>query len=170
MHRIAIAVAALILAEGSAIACMCVPLTDEEQKRQFASQIASEAVAVAEVVQVEPMDQEAMRSELYRVLRVHFGEAPESFRLARQMESGPGGEVVTVATSCDVAPEPGERTLVALYAPGESDSDASCSSLPQEESAAAKSLAIGSICDQMFLKSEGALDLIREEARKLKRQ
>lgn len=170
MHKIAIAIAAMVAAEGAAMACVCVPVTDEEQKREFARQIASEAVAVAEIVQVEPMDQQAMRPELYRVLRVHIGEAPESFRLAREMERGPGGEVVTMATSCDVTPGPGERTLVALYAPGTSGSDAGCSPLPHDPTATAKRLAIGGTCDHLFLQSEGAIDLVREEARKLRQQ
>ena len=170
MHKVAIAIAALVAAEGAAMACVCVPVTDEEHRRQFARQIATEALAVAEVVQVEPMDQEAMRPELYRVLRVHMGEAPESFRLARQMERGPGGEVVTLVTSCDVTPGPGERTLVALYPPGASAPDAGCSSVPRDDAAAARRLAIGGTCDHLFLQSEGALDLIRQEARKLRRQ
>ena len=170
MHRIAIGIAAMVAAEGAAMACVCVPFTEDEQRRQFARQIASEAVAVAEVVQVEPMNQEAMRPELYRVLRVHVGEAPESFRLARQMERGAGGEVITMATSCDVVPGPGERTIVALYARGDSASTENCSTLPHDDTAAAKSLAIGGTCDHLFLQSEGAVDLIREEARKLRRQ
>jgi hypothetical protein len=125
-------------------------MTTPEEKREFAKHIATEAAAVAEVELAQPMDQQAMRGEIYRVHKVHVGKAPDRFTLAREFSSGPTGEVEMGMTSCDTIPPPGKRTLVVLYP---SDS--------------ADSFTFGGTCDQIFVESPGALDLIRQQAASL---
>ena len=146
MRKSLFAIAALLAAEA-AIACVCIPVTTPEQKKEFAQRIATEAAAVAEVEQVEAMDQQAMRGETYRVLKLHVGTAPARFTLAREFSRGPTGEVQMGMTSCDTIPPPGERTLVVLYP---SDSPGSYT--------------FGGTCDHLFVNSPGAIDLIRAEA------
>ena len=147
MRTAAFAIAAIFAAEA-AIACVCIAPQTVAEKREMAARIASEAAAVAEIEQVEPMDSQAMRAELYRVHKVHVGKAPREFRLKREFERGGDGGVTMTMTSCDVIPPPGERTTVVLYA----------SSTPG-------AYRIGGTCDHLFITSPGAVELVREAAR-----
>jgi hypothetical protein len=144
------AAAALLAFHGAALACVCVaPLSPAEQ-RETARRIAQQAAAVAEIELVEPMDYEAMRAELYRVVKVHVGQAPEQFRLGREFTRTATGEVQMTMTSCDVVPPAEERATVVLYGSPNS-----------------RTMGIGGTCDHMFINSPGAVDLVRQEAQKL---
>ena len=170
MRSFIVAIAAIAAWQGSALACSCIPLEGADQRREAAQRIARDAAAVAEIELIEPMDQEAMRPELYRVLTVHVGTAAATFRLARDFERSPDGQVYLMMTSCDVAPARGERALVVLH-PRTGDSARSRSSCPDptkdKPASSEDSFKIGGTCTHMFVNSPGALDLIREEARKL---
>jgi hypothetical protein len=146
----AIAAAAFLAFHGAALACVCVGPLSQAEQRETARRIAHQAAAVAEIELVEPMDYEAMRAELYRVVKVHVGRAPGQFRLARNFTRTATGEVQMPMTSCDVVPSAGERTLVVLL--GSPNSGI---------------MGIGGTCDHMFINSAGAVDLVRQEAQKL---
>ena len=150
MRITAFAIAALLAAE-TALACVCLPVDDPEQRREAAQRILSESSAIAVVEQVQPTDDDSTQPELYSVLKVHSGSVPSTFRLAQQIERTPTGNIV-IATSCDVVPPPGEPTLVVLY--------------PSDTAGAYR---IGGTCDHLFVNSPGAVDLIREQAGKLER-
>lgn len=140
----------LLLTAAPAIACVCIEPATPEQKREIAARIADQAVAVVDVELAEPMDQRSMRGEKYRVLAVHWGNAPALFELERGFSRGSGGEVQIVMTSCDVVPPSGERTTVVLFA----------TSSPHR-------FRIGGTCDHLFVNTGDAIELIRKEARKL---
>ena len=135
----------LLTVAGPALACQCIALKTPEQKREMAAQIAAKAIAVVDVEQIAPIKNDAKRGEIYRVVAVHVGRAPARFELYRWFD---GHQPVMM--SCDVAPPPGQRATVALYAgnsPGR--------------------LSMGWTCDQSFVNSPGDIDLIRAEKRKL---
>ena len=143
----------LVAAASPAIACVCVGPLTAEQQLEAAQRIAEQAAAVADVELATPMDQAAMRGETYRILQVHVGNAPAQFELDRGFSRGPSGDVQTVMTSCDIIPPAGERTTVILYS----------TSMPGR-------YRIGGTCDHLFITSPGAVDLVREAARKLARR
>ena len=147
MRTAAAAIAALFAAEA-AIACVCIAPQTPAEQRETAARIASEAAAVAEIEQIGPLDSQAMQAELYRVHKVHAGKAPSEFRLDREFERGADGGVMMTMTSCDVIPPPGERTIVVLYA----------SSTPG-------AYRIGGTCDNLFINSPGAVELVRDAQR-----
>ena len=149
MKNLILAGAALVAIETAAIACVCVgPLTAEE-RREAASRIAAQAVAIAEVELAEPLDHKSMRPELYRVRQVHVGSAPAQFRLERDFTRSADGKVLMRMTSCDVTPPEGKPMTVVLY-----------------PSATAGSYRIGGTCDHLFINSPGAVALVREAARR----
>jgi len=145
MRSIALAVA-LLSASVPALACVCSPPTSEADKRAIAARIARESVAVVDVEQVAPLDFDAMRGETYRVAKVHIGNAPEKFELARAFDRGPDGKVSMGMTSCDEIPPPGTRTTVVLYA----------TELPGK-------FRFGGTCDHLFVNTAGSIALIRSQ-------
>ena len=167
MRKLLLGIAVALAVEGSALACVCAPPDD----REVARHIASNAVAVADVVQVEDASSEAELPELYRVLRVHVGRAPDTFWLAREFMRWPGGRIsFTLSTTCDASPRAGERRIVVLYEPSADQwQPEDCRRSSNVSVSADRTLAIGGTCDDLFLQKEGALELIREEARKLRR-
>ena len=149
MRKILIGFAALATATP-AVACMCLEPTTAQQKREFAAKIAAAADAVVDVEQIAPMDPSALRGETYRVVSIHYGRAPGQFELDRRLSRGGDGSVISMRTSCDVVPEPGKRTTVVLYRARTPDR-----------------FSLGGTCEHLFVNSPGAIDLIREEARRL---
>jgi hypothetical protein len=147
MHQLAV-IAGLLFAQA-AMACVCMGPLTPEQERETATRIATNASAIAEIEQIEPMDYQAMRSELYRVVKIHLGQAPSEFRLARNFRRNAKGNVEMNMTSCDVVPPPNQRTLVILY-----------------KSKTPESYSIGGTCDQIFINSERGLRLVLEAAGK----
>ena len=150
MRKLALAFAMLFAGE-TAIACVCIASLSPEMRVDNAQRIAAEASAVALVEEVAPSGEDEPGAERYRVLKLHVGEAPATFRLARQIERTPTGNIV-LATSCDVVPPPGKPTLVVLY--------------PSDTAGAYR---IGGTCDHLFVNSPGAVDLIREQGGMLER-
>ena len=141
--RIAMFAIGMLLAGEAALACVCTGPQTEAERLETARRIASEAAAVAEVEQIEAIDPGARQPELYRVRNLYVGSAPAQFRLAR--EFGPAGEIMM--TSCDVVPPAGEPRVVVLYA-----------------SDKAGQYRIGGTCDDLFITSPGAVDLVRQQA------
>jgi hypothetical protein len=120
------------------------------------------------------MELGAMRPERYRVLRSLVGHAPPTFFAATEFERHSSGIVTTPMSDCDAAPGEGERRVVALYPPRKKDD--SGLPLPDGENrariAAARkegTLEFGSMCDHLFLNTNGVIELVRDEARKLGR-
>jgi hypothetical protein len=141
--------AGLLATATPALACVCSPPESEAEKREIAGRIASEAVAIVDVEQVSGMDWESMRGETYRVVKTHFGSAPQKFELSREFNRGPDGKVQMAMTSCDEVPPPGHRTTTVLYA---TDSPGK--------------FRVGSTCDQNFVNMPGGIDSIRSAAGK----
>lgn len=173
MQRIVLAVAAIALAEAPALACSCALPPD----REVAAGIASDALAVVEVVQVEPLQMARMRGELYRVVRVHVGDPPETFRLARNFHRHSSGLVtVPLYESCAVVPPPGEVTLIALHAPrtgsGEEgkESTGDCKGSATDAGATEPTLSLSNMCEYLVLQKNGTLAMIVEEARRIGRR
>ena len=141
--------AGLLATATPALACVCSPPESEAEKREIAGRIASEAVAIVEVEQVSGMDWESMRGETYRVVKTHFGAAPQKFELAREFSRGPDGKVQMAMTSCDEVPPPGYRITTVIYA---TDSPGK--------------FRVGSTCDQYFVNLPGGIDAVRAAAAK----
>lgn len=139
---IAVGLAAI---SAPALACTCSPPESDAQKQEIAGRIAKESIAIVDVEQLAPMDYQGMRGETYSVAKVHFGNAPARFELARGFHREPDGGVSLAVTSCDEIPPPGKRTMVVLYAtetPGK--------------------FRFGGTCDQYFINEvPGAIGLIR---------
>ena len=145
--RIIVAGLAMLAAAAPAIACQCIPLRTAAEKREMAARIAKEAVAVADVEMVSPMDRAAGRGEVLRVLKVHVGRVPAQFTVDRGISLG--GQIVM--TTCEIVPVSSQRMTVVIY-PG---SDGR--------------FQIGALCAHDFVNSPGGIELIRTEKAKLAR-
>ena len=175
MRKFVIALLAAAALEAPALACSCLGPIGKEQERQFAREMARNIVALAEVTQIEPMSSQAMRPERFRVLHVIVGHAPKTFYAATEFNRHSSGLVTVLMDTCDAAPGPGERRVVALYPPrrkGDTGLPLSNREIRSRIAAARKgrTLEIGSMCTHLFLQSEGVVDLVREEAQKLGRR
>ena len=167
MRNLLLGLALLLGVEATAQACACVGSGDDQQKREWARQIALDAVAVAEVEQVEEMDLGAMRPERYRVHRILAGEAPATFLLYRRFQKSPGGVVDVPMDDCDASPGSGERRIVVLYDPKRHEVNLQYHSAEERAVIPRGDLDMMSMCERLFLDQDGGLDLVLEEARKL---
>lgn len=166
MWKLLLVPAAALMAESSALACVCI----HDEDREVARQIASKAIAVAEVVRLSPTDSAKQLPDVYRVLQVHVGKAPETFWRGRQYMRWPNGGIsFTLGTTCDGAPSPGEQRVVVLYAPEADHWQPEKCGAANGAAADGQTLAIGGTCDRLFLMKEGALEMIKEEARRIGR-
>ncbi|HET7708761.1 MAG TPA: hypothetical protein VFK50_04400 [Sphingomicrobium sp.] len=146
--RYLIMIGGLLAAASPALACVCSPPETDAQKSEIAERIARTSVAVADVEQESGMDWESMRGETYRVVKIHVGEAPARFELARSFSRGPDGKVQMGMTSCDEIPPPGRPTTVILYS----------TDMPGK-------LRIGGTCDHMFVNMPGGIEAVRAAVR-----
>jgi hypothetical protein len=181
-----LAVAAAMAVEGAAQACSCIAEQAPTERRETARRIAALAVAIVEVEPVSPADVERQIGETYRIVQVLHGAArPTLIRMARSFGRDPRtGERWMGATSCDVFP--GQRQRVLLIPVGLAPEAGGptvprvisaappCAVLPVRDPPAAAAeqvpvFSFGGSCDDVFLGSEGAIELIRNEARKLGR-
>ena len=167
MLRLMIALGALVALEAPALACACLGPQDAKQKREWARDIVKNAVAIAEVEQIEDMDLSSMRPELYRVHKVLVGKAPKTFRLYRRFEQWKGGLVNVDITDCEASPNAGERKVVVLYDPKNFEANLKYYSAEERAKVAKGDLDIWSMCEKLFFELGGGMALALEEARKL---
>ena len=167
MRRLLFGLLLALAVEGSAMACACIGPQGAAQKREWARQIVKEAVAVAEVEQVEELDLGAMRPEVYRVHKVLVGKAPATFRLYRRFQKSDGGLVMIDMSDCDAHPEPGKREVVVLHDPRKFEADLKYHSAEERAKIARGDLDMWSMCERLFFELEGGLELVLDEARKL---
>ena len=146
------------------------------------------AIAIVEVGPVAPADFQRGVGETYRIVKVEAGRAtPGLIRMARSFSvDRQTGQRSMSATSCDVFP--GDRKLVMLMRSGyqpEKGGDIvpaytmpgnPCGQLLPVKDAPASLLSSGFVpvysfggsCDDYALSEPGMIDLIREEARRMK--
>lgn len=106
MKRHALLVLAFCGLGSAAIACRCISTDDPEKLRQFANEIAKDAVAVVEAETITAYSPSA-GGERMRVTRVVAGTAPKEFRVERGDQPS--------FTSCDLLYAVGQRDVIILY-------------------------------------------------------
>lgn len=110
MRYFALAAAALVTVETSAVACSCIATEDPAELQRFAAEAAKNALALVEVEALTSFEQ-TRTGERMRVVRTLAGRAPAEFQIQR----GP----MPSSASCDILYSPGQRDLVILYPPSE---------------------------------------------------
>jgi hypothetical protein len=179
----------LLASAAPATACSCsAPETDQE-KRDYARFIAGRAEAIVEVEPVSGPDMHRQVGETYRIVKVVAGRAqPGLIRMARSFgRDQRTGEPWIGHSSCDVLP--GYRKQVMLMrtgfalgaggpvVPAFTMPGKPCGQLLPVTDAPADMVSrsyvpvfsFGGSCQDWFLGSPGAVELVREEARKLGR-
>jgi hypothetical protein len=160
-----------LLLEGAAQACSCLGPQGDAGKREWARNIVQGAIAVAEVELIADIDVAAMRGERYRVTRLYAGKAPTTFYLERHFRKGPSGLIQWGPdTTCDDFPGAGERRVVVLYDPRPYSGRTGCAAMRKRAAGSPPAAyEFGNTCQRLFIEQDGGLELIREEARKLRK-
>jgi hypothetical protein len=173
---------------ATAQACSCSPAESEAEKRDQARRIAMKAIAIVEVEPVSQADMQSAIGETYRVLKVEAGSAkPGIIRMARSFGiDRQTGSPWMSATSCDVFPTDRKRVLLmrAGYqrekggdiVPAYTMPGTQCGQvLPVQDAPANLSsdgfvpvYSFGGTCDDYALSEPGMIDMIRQEARRMK--
>lgn len=189
LARLAAAFIGALSIHTAALACSCVgPQTDVE-RREIARRIAAKAIAIVEVEPVSGSDIQRQIGETYRIVEVEAGDAqPGLIRMARTFGfDRRTGERWMSDTSCDVFP--GERSRVLLikagFAPEGGGEIVPLYTFPGQpcgqilpirdapadlvSSGHVPVFSFGSSCDHGFFREPWALELIRDEARKMGR-
>jgi hypothetical protein len=188
-HLTLFCAAAMISMASPAIACSCSAPETLKEKRDYARFIATRAEAIVEVEPVAGADLPRQIGETYKIIRVAAGNArPGLIRMARSFgRDHLSGEPWMGGSSCDVFP--GQRKQVMLmrtgYAPQAGGPPVPAVTLPGKACGQALPImdatadlvsrgyvpvfSFGGSCQDWFLGSPGALELVREEGRKLGR-
>ena len=188
MRNVVLAALAAFALEGAAQACSCSPAESEAEKRDQARRIAMKAVAIVEVEPVSGADMQRAVGETYRIVKVEAGRAQlGEIRMARSFGIDPRtGERWMSATSCDVFP--GYRKRVMLMRTGYQPQGGGdvvpaytmpatqCGQLlPVKDASEHRTTrgyvpvySFGGTCDDYALSDPGMIELIREEARRMK--
>jgi hypothetical protein len=189
MRKLLIAVAALASFETAAAACTCTEPESDVQRRDIARRIAARAIAIVEVEPVSGPDVRRQIGETYRIVQVEFGQAALGpIRMARSFGVDRStGEPWMAGSSCDVFPGYRKRVLLMRtgYAPAKGGDvvpaytfpGKPCGQLLPVRDAPADLISrgfvpvfsFGGTCEDAFLSDPGAIELIREEARKMGR-
>lgn len=178
--RFWVALAGLVLAEGSAAACSCVlGAVNEETKRHYVRGFVISAAVIGRFEVVEQADHERRIGELVRPVEVYVGRPQPSYRL--EYSDAPcrsDFETIRVAVlyrqerhADEVAEQLAEERLVerveqALGPPCQRDRLASVRrdiAARQPDAPSAVYVDAG-ICAQLFLREAGMLEMVREEA------
>ena len=185
IRRIFLALAALVCLEGTALACSCSPPENAAEKRDQARRIAMKAIAIVEVEPVAPADFQGAVGETYRIVKVEAGQAqPGLIRMARSFGRDPKtGQWWMSATSCDVFPGYRKRVMLMRtgYQPEEGGDIVPAFTMPATQcgqvlpvkdatpsSGFVPVYSFGGTCEDAVLSDPGMIDLIREEARRMK--
>ena len=187
MRNILLAALAAFASHGVAQACSCSPAESQAEKRDQARRIAMKALAIVEVEPVSGPDMKRAVGETYRIVKVEAGRAQiGQIRMARSFGvDWKTGERWMAATSCDVFP--GYRKRVILIRTGyqpEAGGDivpaytmpgTQCGQLlpikdapGHQTNGFVPAYSFGGSCDDYALSDPGMIDLIREEARRMK--
>lgn len=177
----------VLMAPARALACSCAEPEGEAERRQYARYIAGRAIAIVEAEPVSGPEIRRQIGETYRIAKVIAGDAkPGPIRMARSFGRDPRtGEVWMGGSSCDVLPGFRKRVLLLRtgYAPAGGGAilpavpGAPCGHAQRARVSPAGRdargyvpvFSFGGSCEDWFLGSPGALELVREEARKLGR-
>jgi hypothetical protein len=183
------AVIALLLVPAPAIACSCAAPETAAERREYARFIAARAEAIVEVEPVAGPDMARQIGDSYKIIRVIAGNAqPGLIRMARSFGRDPrSGEPWMGGTSCDVFPSSRKQVMLVRtgYAPEGGGPIVPAFTLPGKpcgqqlpiRDAPAELVSRGSVpvfsfggsCQDWFLGEPGAVDFVREEARKMGR-
>lgn len=188
-HLTSLIATACAAAASPAIACSCAAPETDQEKRDYARFIAARAEAIVEVEPVAGPDMQRQIGETYRIVSVVAGNAqPGLIRMARSFgRDQKSGEPWMGGSSCDVFP--GQRKQVMLmrtgYAPKSGGPPVPAFALPGKSCGQILPIkdapgnlvsrgyvpvfSFGGSCQDWFLGSPGAVELIREEGRKLGR-
>jgi len=189
MRNVLIAAAALLGVEGAAIACSCVALETDAEKRDQARRIAARAAAIVEVEPVSGPDVQRQLGETYRIVAVHHGRAqPGLIRMARSFgRDRTTGEPWMSGNSCEVFPGYRKRVLLVQtgfapkaggeVVPSYTYPGRLCGQLLPLRDAPPDLVSrgyepvfsFGNSCQDYALSDAGMIDLILEEARKMGR-
>jgi hypothetical protein len=188
MRKILFAVVAAFAFHGVAQACSCSPAESEAEKREQARRIAMNAIAIVEVEPVTPADMKRGIGEIYRIVKVEAGEATlGQIRMARTFGiDQQTGQRWMSATSCDVFPDRRQRVVLMRtgYQPEDGGDIAPIYTTPgkpcgqvlpvkdapagRESGGMVPVYSFGGTCDDYALSQPGMMELIRDEARRLK--
>lgn len=171
------------------LACGCVAPETQAERRDIARRIAARYDAVVEVEPVSGADIKRQIGETYRIVKVEAGEAqPGLIRMARAFGvDRKTGEPWMAGSSCDVFPGYRKRVLLmkAGYAPQSGGDVVPLFTFPGKQCGQVLPVrdaptglvsrgyvpvfSFGGSCDDSFFGDPGAMDLIREEGRKMGR-
>ena len=188
MRKILLGIVSAVAFHGAAQACSCSPAESEAEKRDQARRIALNAIAIVEVEPVSPADMKRGIGETYRIVKVDAGQAKlGEIRMARMFGTDQQtGQHWMSATSCDVFPDRRQRVLLMRtgYQPEDGGDIAPiyvtagkpCGGvLPVTDAPPARQAtgmvpvySFGGTCDDYALSQPGMIELIRDEARRLK--
>lgn len=188
IRRILLAALAAFALHGAAQACSCAPAESQAEKRDQARRIAMKAIAIVEVEPVSPADFQSAVGETYRILKVEVGRAtPGLIRMARSFSvDRQTGQHTMIASSCDVFPGYRKRVMLMRtgYQPEKGGDIVPAYTMPgkpcgqllpvKDAPVGLRSTgfvpvySFGGSCDDYALSDPGMIDLIREEARRMK--
>lgn len=188
IRRILLAALAAFAVHGTAQACSCIATENPAEKREQARRIAMKAIAIVEVEPVSGPDMERAVGETYRILKVEAGRAqPGLIRMARSfgIDRQTGARWMG-ATSCDVFPGTRKRVMLMRtgYQPEKGGDIVPAYTMPgtqcgqilpirdaptdRQSRGYVPVYSFGGSCDDYALSEPGMIELIREEARRMR--